>query len=83
MIKGWKDWFNNGNAKGSAPVELGPRTPRDDPQGAIDSEVIEATKQMGKIRALEAELKGKNPDTAYGAEAADWDMLSSMKKDLG
>ena len=38
---------------------------------------------MGKIRALEAELKGKNPATAYGAEAADWDMLSSMKKDLG
>ena len=38
---------------------------------------------MGKIRALEAELKGKNPATASGAEAADWDMLSSMKKDLG
>ena len=38
---------------------------------------------MGKVRALEAELKGRDPSTAYGAEAADWDMLSSMKKDLG
>ena len=38
---------------------------------------------MGKIRALEAELQGTNPATASGAVAADWDMLSSMKKDLG
>ena len=25
LINGWKEWFYNGNAKGSAPYELGPR----------------------------------------------------------
>ena len=48
----------------------------------VAQEVTGAHQQLGYIRTLEAKLKGKKPGDSE-TSALDWEMLATMKKDLG
>ena len=49
----------------------------------MSREVNEASKDLGYVRSLEKKLEGKDVTNPKDGEAADWDALSNLKKDLG
>ena len=76
-ILSWNDWWMSQNAIGQPQVW----DPVNNPVHLIKSEVSDVYKAMSKIRMLEAKL-AKEGDNS-GKTSADWNMLNSLKRELG
>ena len=77
MLLSWKDWFMAQNALGK-PEKWSPET---NPIHTIRSEVSDIYKAMTHIRMLENKLK--NFDMNSGTTNADWNLLNSLKREVG
>ncbi len=55
--------------------------PEHNPTHMLKSEISDVSKAMSKIRALEAKLK--NFDHNSGTTNADWNLLNSLKREVG
>ena len=76
MVVSWNDWWLAHNSLGY------PTTwdPANNPAQLVKSEISDTYKAMSKIRALEYKLKNWN---APGTTNADWNMLNSLKREVG
>ena len=77
MILSWNDWYLTQNPLG-APDKW---EPEKNPVHMVKSEVSDVYKAMTKIRMLEAKLK--NFDMNSGKTNEDWNLLNSLKRELG
>ena len=77
MILSWNDWWMAQNALGT-PEKWSPAT---NPIHTIRSEVSDIYKAMTQIRMLENKLK--NFDMNSGTTNADWNLLNSLKREVG
>uniref|UniRef100_A0A7S3FXU1 Uncharacterized protein n=1 Tax=Strombidium rassoulzadegani TaxID=1082188 RepID=A0A7S3FXU1_9SPIT len=77
MILSWQDWYMANNGLGSTQKW----DPEHNPAHLIRSEVSDVYKAMGKIRALEAKLRNFDPNS--GTTNEDWNLLNSLKRELG
>ena len=77
MILSWNDWYLAQNALG-APIKW---DPVGNPTHMIRGEISDVYKAMTKIRALEKKLK--NFDLNSGQTNYDWNLLNSLKRELG
>ena len=77
MILSWKDWWMAQNGLG-APEKWSPET---NPIHTIRSEVSDVYKAMTHIRMLENKLK--NFDRNSGTTNYDWNLLNSLKREMG
>ena len=77
MILSWNDWYLAQNALG-APIKW---DPVGNPSHMIRGEISDVYKAMTKIRALEKKLK--NFDLNSGQTNYDWNLLNSLKRELG
>ena len=77
MILSWNDWYLAQNALGT-PIKW---DPVGNPTHMIRGEISDVYKAMTKIRALEKKLK--NFDLNSGKTNYDWNLLNSLKRELG
>ena len=77
MILSWNDWWLAQNGLG-APIKW---DPVGNPTHMIRSEISDVYKAMSKIRGLEKKLK--NFDLNSGQTNYDWNLLNSLKRELG
>ena len=77
MIASWSDWFMSQNGLGAKE----PWDPEHNPHQLIRAEVSDLYKAMTKIRALENKLKQEGLNT--GTTNADWNLLNSLKREVG
>ena len=77
MILSWNDWYLAQNALGT-PIKW---DPVGNPTHMIRGEISDVYKAMTKIRALEKKLK--NFDLNSGQTNYDWNLLNSLKRELG
>ncbi len=76
MILNWNDWWLANSGILDTKWE-----PEKNPAQLIRSEVTDVYKAMRKIRELEAKLKGF--DMNSGKTNFDWNLLNSLKRELG
>ena len=77
IILSWNDWWMAQNAMGYPTVW----DPVNNPVHLIKSEVDDVYKAMTKIRMLEKKLSKSGHNS--GTTNADWNMLNSLKRELG
>ena len=77
MILSWNDWYMANNGVGT-PTSW---DPKNNPAHMIRSEVSDVYKAMTKIRALERKLS--KYDMNSGTTNADWNLLNSLKREIG
>ena len=76
VVTSWNDWWMSQNALGTPTVW----DPVNNPMHTIRGEVSDVYKAMGKIRMLEKKL-GKQE--SEGQTNEDWNMLNSLKREIG
>ena len=76
MILSWNDWYMQSNGMG----ENAKWDPAHNPAHLVRSEVSDIYKAMGKIRMLEKKL---SKDTTSGTSSYDWNLLNSLKREVG
>ena len=76
LLLSWNDWWLAHNALGATANW----DPEHNPHHLIRSEVSDINKAMGKIRALEKKLSGKD---WTGQTNFDWNLLNSLKREVG
>ena len=76
MIMSWNDWWLAHNSLGYASTW----DPANNPAQLVRSEVTDVYKGMSKIRALEKKLRNK---TVPGTTNYDWNLLNSLKREMG
>ena len=76
MVLSWQDWYLANNSLGQ-PEKW---DPENNPTHMIRSEVSDVYKAMSKIRMLEKKLSN---DKSSGTTNEDWNMLHSLKRELG
>ena len=77
MLLSWYDWWLSQNALGVKDKW----DPENNPAHMIRSEVSDIYKAMTKIRALENKVKKFDPNS--GTTNQDWNLLNSLKRELG
>merc|ERR1712167_483956 len=78
MILSWNDWWMSQNGLAANTEKWDPANV---PQQMVRSEVSDIYKAMTKIRMLETKLK--KFDMNSGTTNYDWNLLNSLKREMG